>query len=193
MDRKGISKRLQEFRESQRLRSVRAFALEVNTDPSYFDKVLKGTADITEKILSGLQHKYNLNPRWVEFGELPKFIQITPQNSYTNGNGNGNHAAPVEEIVQSKNETIAVLKDQVATLKEETQRLKKQCETHLTQLQHYGQLNLSRLKTIVECQKLLRAVALKGKIDQKSLDAAGDEVDTIYAAILQETIQSDKE
>lgn len=182
MDRKSISERLQALKEEKGFRSVRAFALELNADPSFFDKIYKGNADITEKILVALQKKFGLNPMWIQFGETPKFYGVQ--------NGNGNNG---NDLAAAKDETINALKEHIQFLKGENERLRKQCESNLSGLHRYAQIVSARAQVIVECHKLLRAFAEQAKIDPKKIDAASEKVDRLFAATLQETIQSDKD
>lgn len=69
---KAIVKRLEEVMADIRPKSKRAFAISVNADPSFFDKILKGKASLTENIASSIASKYGVDLEWLLTGNGEK-------------------------------------------------------------------------------------------------------------------------
>src|SRR5690349_1343518 len=134
MDRKSISKRLQELKEVRKIKRVRAFALEVNADPSFFDKIYKGNADITDNIIASLREKLGVNPRWIEYGETPQYIGSGTPANHVNGANNLASA----DLIAAKDETIAALNRHLTFVEKENERLKDQCNVSLKRLTLYA-------------------------------------------------------
>lgn len=111
-----------------------------------------------------------------EIGAEHPPMRIVEENSQEHKNGNGN------DLVAAKEETIATLKEQVKFLMEDRDRLRKELESNSRELVQYAQANHARIKTILECQKLLRSKVLK-----EPIETASEQVDKIYLKIVQET------
>lgn len=79
-----IAKRLKELKADKRLKSARAFALSIDADPSFFDKILKGEKSLTENYLSALVLKYGVNEKWILFGEGEKYRPNIPHGTSKN-------------------------------------------------------------------------------------------------------------
>lgn len=111
--------------------------------------------------------------------EGPHRLQEPEPPKYSNAGNNDR----TEKLIKS-------LEDQIEWLRSENKRLAKECETSSKRLFLYAQINTARIKTILECQKVLRASALKEKLDQKSLVVATEEVDKLYEGIRQEILDA---
>jgi transcriptional regulator with XRE-family HTH domain len=68
-DNKSIAKRLEEVIADVKPKSKRAFAISINADPSFFDKILKGKASLTENIASSIAEKYGVDLEWLLMGQ----------------------------------------------------------------------------------------------------------------------------
>lgn len=78
---KDVSVRLKEVVQASGKKSLRAFALSINTDPSYFSKVCEGTRSLSETMLNEIVDAYTVNREWLLYGRGEKFGQISPQNT----------------------------------------------------------------------------------------------------------------
>ena len=68
IDNKKVGERLRQIEGSLRLKSRRAWALAIEADPSFFDKIVKGQATLTETYADALQKKFGVNKEWVFHG-----------------------------------------------------------------------------------------------------------------------------
>lgn len=71
-DNKEVGKRLEGLMVDLRLKSRRAFALSVGADPSFFDKIMKGTATLTDGYAKLIEEKYGVNKEWLFTGKGDK-------------------------------------------------------------------------------------------------------------------------
>ena len=78
VDNKSISERLRKIESDLRLKSRRAFALSINADPSFFDKILKGTTPLTEAYAEALEKKYGVSREWLFSGEGEVYLKDRP-------------------------------------------------------------------------------------------------------------------
>jgi hypothetical protein len=98
-DDKAVGKRLEGLIEEMRIKSIRAFALSINTDPSLFSKVLKSVRPISDSMVKELKEKYGVNPDWLLYGRGEKFGQIP-------NNDDGNYAKLSTQISISREQYI---------------------------------------------------------------------------------------
>ena len=70
-----ISSRLTEIMKEKRFKSVRAFALAIDIDPSYFSKVYKNERPISDPMLEGIQKKLGFKTDWLLTGKGDKYRQ----------------------------------------------------------------------------------------------------------------------
>jgi hypothetical protein len=102
------------------------------------------------------------------------------KNIRSNGNGNAISTDVQERLIQSQEREIETLRKTIAMLE-------KQLETNLEQLNQTGRINHVRLRTILECLKLLRSKALK-----EPLELASQQVDNLYLQMMQDTFGNEK-
>lgn len=69
IDNKEVATRLAQIIKDQRAKSKRAFALSINSDPSFFGKILKGDKPITESVATAIAGKYGVNEDWLYYGK----------------------------------------------------------------------------------------------------------------------------
>jgi hypothetical protein len=83
VENKGVVGRLAELRRDSRARSVRAFALSISADPSFYAKIEKGDKELTDGIAEGICKKYGVNKDWLFTGQGPKKAEPSPAASQT--------------------------------------------------------------------------------------------------------------
>src|ERR1700744_2825094 len=71
-DNKRVGERLLNIITHQRIKSKRAFAISIDADPSFMDKIIKGKATLTEKIAKKIADVYGINEEWLwsESGDM---------------------------------------------------------------------------------------------------------------------------
>ena len=136
-----VHKRLQEFKEEQQLRSVRALALSIGADPSFFDKIYKGQKPISDALLKDLERVYRLNPKWVKFGAEPKYVmeQQAPANSEDLR----------DKLIQNLERTVAQQEREISSLNDRIGDLKLRLATSLTELEEHAKVNAAHLKAVM--------------------------------------------
>jgi transcriptional regulator with XRE-family HTH domain len=132
--------------------------------------------EASEEFLRKFSGVYNIAFELIWEG--PQRLEEPEPPKYSNGN---------DDLTQK---LIKSLEDQLEWLKTENKRLAKELETSSKRLFLYAQINTARIKTILECQKVLRASVLKAKVDQKYLVVATEEVDKLYEGIRQEILDA---
>jgi len=70
---KQIADRLKEIKADKKFKSSRAFALAINADPSFFNKILKGEKSITETYVLELAKKWAVSENWLLHGNGAKY------------------------------------------------------------------------------------------------------------------------
>lgn len=73
IDNNAVGKRIEEIIAQKRVKSRRSFAISVNADPSFFDKIVKGQAPLTSKIAKSIASEYGVNEEWIWNGEGEKW------------------------------------------------------------------------------------------------------------------------
>jgi plasmid maintenance system antidote protein VapI len=166
----GIKKLFAQLKKDRKVLNWGEFADAVGYDRTYISRVINGHETLTADLLKVINN--------TTFGETKDVVHTT------------NNVVD-ESVVKSKDQTIGELKAHIETLKEQVQLLKAQC-ANLGALRKYAQGAHARLLTLLECQKLLRAQALKMKIDKDPIfERASEEVDTQYDENLQHTLEND--
>ncbi len=64
-----IADRIKEVINDKRLKSIRAFSIAINVDPSYFSKILKAEKPITDGVIDGMVTKYGVSRDWLLHGK----------------------------------------------------------------------------------------------------------------------------
>lgn len=72
---KEIVSRIQEVYDEQKPKSSRSFALSIDSDPSFFAKIMKGTAALVDSVPEGVIKKYGVNKEWLLKGEGEKYAR----------------------------------------------------------------------------------------------------------------------
>lgn len=151
--------------------------------------------DMAAKLAAALGHSYSLRQyQKLEEGIYPKYKRgiieeldkllktnltgiIYEQNIHTE-NKPEEINKPISDL---KDKIIANQEREIATLRDQIDMLKRELESNSRELVQIAQINLARIKTILECQKLLRSKALK-----EPMDVASGEVDKLYLQIFQD-------
>lgn len=72
---KEAKKRLQQVIADSKSRSLRAFALSINIDPSLMAKVIGDQRTLTAAMVKAITEKYKVNESWLLYGEGEKYGQ----------------------------------------------------------------------------------------------------------------------
>ncbi|HTI09159.1 MAG TPA: hypothetical protein VL832_11410 [Puia sp.] len=73
-DKENIGQRLEWIIADKRLKSKRAFALSIGADPSFFDKMVRGAATLTDKYADNIASKYGVNKEWLYSGKGAPYL-----------------------------------------------------------------------------------------------------------------------
>lgn len=97
---KEAKKRLQELITDAKSKSVRAFALSVNIDPSLLAKVLSDQRVLTDSMVNSISSVYKVNRDWLLYGTGEKYGQ---NGTATETNG---HPLPGSITIQDYKESV---------------------------------------------------------------------------------------
>jgi phage repressor protein C with HTH and peptisase S24 domain len=159
-----IIARLKQIMNEYRAKSVRAFALSINTDPSFFAKILKGEKELTQNVADQIRSKYGVNADWLQTGKgekaEPQHIQNLDQNK-----------KPGSIDYQAK---------YIAGLEEDKAWLKRMLETSLAEILRQMELSSIRQKGTgdVVLRSLERLEGLKEDELVKEADRLSLQIDT---------------
>lgn len=161
-----LGARLDAFRIEKRIKSVRAFAISINQDPSYVDKVFKGTREISMSMENSLMSVYNLNINWVLTGKGEKYRQSP-------------NSVPVKqenEGTVSAREFIDYLKEQVR----DKQKLLEMLQSNLGEIAAEQLYTFAYLKAAV-----IRDAQRFVKEDPAAAEREVGKIDSLYVQVLE--------
>lgn len=67
-DKETIGLRMEWLERELRFKSRRAFALSIDADPAFFDKIVKGRAKLPDRYAENLEQKHGVNKEWLQNG-----------------------------------------------------------------------------------------------------------------------------
>jgi plasmid maintenance system antidote protein VapI len=68
VDNKQVGERLAWLEEHLRFKSRRAFALSIDADPAFFDKIVKNKAKLPSGMAKNIEQKYGVSLEWLQRG-----------------------------------------------------------------------------------------------------------------------------
>jgi len=162
---KAIVQRLEEVMKDSKTKSIRAFALSINVDPSLLSKVLAGQRNISESIADAVCKTYNVNKDWLLYSEGEKYGQ-----NEDNRGSNGSISKDLQQIIFD-------LRSDKAELREDKKVLQRVIETNLTALMQL--LTALSLHDRAWHEIIVRALA---RLENKTEDQLIGEARTLEAA-----------
>jgi len=75
-DKQTIGQRLEKVIAGKRVKSRRTFALSIGADPSFFDKMVRGSALLTENYADNIERVYGVNKEWLFSGIGEPYVDL---------------------------------------------------------------------------------------------------------------------
>lgn len=127
-----VANRLSELIKEKRIKSIRAFALSINADPSYFSKVTKCERSIPETMVDAIHDKYGVSPDWLLWGKSPKYRQTAPHEVHNSmviapkePDTELKYIALLEKTLEEKESDLKVLRAAVSKITDTDKRVYK--------------------------------------------------------------------
>lgn len=177
-----VANRIVEVMVEARPRSLRAFALSLNIDPSLFTKITKGERAPNRTIIDAVVKQYNVNEKWLLTGEGEMYK--TPQDrTRHNIDGNG--------VPDQNAEYVEFLKSNDAFFKTQYNTFNQQVLANLTaligaqreivqqqrNLEALVKINLEHTGNVEALQRGVEPAKVHDEINRDILSAAGVEND----------------
>lgn len=183
----GVIERLKEVMADKRYKSVRAYALAINVDPSQLAKVLNGDRPATDIIVDNIGKSLKVNQDWLLYGQGNKYGQGKAYSNDVSQSLTLEDSKPDpyrERYEEQLRETIALLKKTNEDLQRELKDARERAIT-ITEMQNsISEIqNIKIEKRLNEIQASL-ATARSNQLALSAMMKAGHEVLFDYLATL---------
>lgn len=148
-----VIERLRELMADAESKSLRAYALSINVDPSQLSKVFSGERPITEKIVDRIVKKYNVRKEWLLYGRDLKYGQ--------NGPNKGIESPDI--VMEGGTITQPYLHDLLTTLKQHNAFLQDLVKSNLTGLSETQRIILAQVKAGLQYEAKIQGAGNKKK------------------------------
>lgn len=167
-----VKRRLDEIKKDNKIKSDRAFALSLGTDPSFYGKILKGDRPFPQSIIEALKEKYAVNETWLQHGTGSKYSANAPHKSVDASGRTGptrkNESSSLV-FMEGKTEAtylkeyLEVMKTRLSDLEEDKKFLQRMMEANLISISNSQTVVLAYQKAWVEWMAEREAGADKKK------------------------------